>query len=310
MRTQTVRVRYATLLTAMLLGLTINGSVHAQAVTPDFSAAVFHEPLLIDNPYFPLVPGTTYTYMSRTTEADSGDVTTEMIVVEVLHETRSVAGISSRVVRDRVFVDELLVEDTFDWYAQDNTGNVWYLGEDVTDYEYDDEGNLVGVTHPGAWEAGVDGAKPGYIMKADPQIGDSYYQELLIGVAEDEAEVLALSEMQTVPFGTFSDVLRIRETTALDQTALAHKFYAPGIGTILETELDIDTGDVLATVELVSVVPEPDAICLVGLAAVCPLLLSGRRRLRASAVDARNGKYEIASIGNGRRTPLPSRWRS
>jgi hypothetical protein len=140
-----------------------------------------------------------------------GEISTETVVVKVLNETRSVLGVSSRVVRDRVYVGELVIEDTFDWYAQDDGGNVWYMGEDVTDFEYDDEGNLIGTSHPGAWEAGVDGAQPGHFMNANPQIGEHYYQEFYAGVAEDEGEGIGLNETHSVPFGTFVGVLRTRD---------------------------------------------------------------------------------------------------
>jgi hypothetical protein len=152
----------------------------------------------------------------------------------------------------------LLVEDTFDWYAQDNDGNVWYMGEAVTDYEYDDEGNLIGTSHPGQWEAGVGGALPGYIMKADPQVGD---QEFLEGEVEDEGQVLALNEAITVPAGAFANTIRIRDSSVLDD-AFAHKSYAPSIGNVLEVEFDLETGAQLGSVELVSVVPEPGGIVL------------------------------------------------
>jgi hypothetical protein len=244
----------------------------AQPVLPDFSTAVFSNSLQVDNTYFPLVPGKTYTFEGEAIDPDTGEISTETVVVEVLNETRTVLGVPSRVVRDRVYAEGLLVEDTFDWYAQDDSGSVWYMGEDVTDFEYDDEGNLIGTSHPGAWEAGVDGALPGYLMNANPQIGDHYYQEFYAGVAEDEGEVIGLNETQSVPFGTFEGVLRTRDTTALEPDVLAHKFYAAGIGAILETEFDVDSGEVIGTLELVSAVPEPAsrgllAIALVGIIA-------------------------------------------
>lgn len=228
----------------------------AQPVLPDFSLAVFDNSLQIDNPYWPLVPGTTYTYEGEFIDLETGETETEIIVVDVLDQSRTVLGVDARVVRDRVFLEGLLIEDTFDWYAQDNDGNVWYMGEDVTDFEYDDDGNLIGTSHPGQWEAGVDGALPGHIMKTNPQIGDQYYQEFYVGKAEDEGEVLALGETNTVPAGTFANVLRIRDGSVLDD-AFAHKSYAPGIGNILEQEFDVATGAFLGTVQLVSVVPEP-----------------------------------------------------
>ena len=166
----------------------------------------------------------------------------------------------TRSVRDRVFLEGRLIEDTFDWYAQDDAGNIWYMGEEVTDFEYDDEGQLIGTSHPGQWEAGVDGALPGYIMKANPQIGDKYYQEYYVGEAEDEGSILALGGTVTVPAGSYSSILRILDSSALFSD-FGHKSYAPGIGPVLELEFD-EAGIHVGTVELVSIVPEPASFVL------------------------------------------------
>ncbi len=88
----------------------------------------------------------------------------------------------------------VLVEDTFDWYAQDTAGNVWYLGELATNYEYDNKGNFIGTNNDGSWEAGVDGALPGYAIEANPQVGDNYFQEFAPGIAEDEGQVISINE--------------------------------------------------------------------------------------------------------------------
>lgn len=252
----------------------------AQAVIPNFSGAVFDNSLNIDNPLFPLVPGTTYTYDVVNTDPGTGEVETEVIVLDVLHGVRTVAGIESRIVRDRVWLEGQIREDTFDWYAQDNAGNVWYMGEDVTDFHYDAMGNLIGTSHPGAWETGVDGALPGYLMEASPLLGDHYYQEFLAGEAQDEAEIIGLGEMHTVPFGAFSDVVRTRDTSALDPTALEHKFYAPGVGKILGHKLDVSTGAIVSvtTLRSVSVVPEPGAATMLLFAAVGLLVGFARRQ--------------------------------
>src|SRR3990170_8083774 len=122
----------------------------APETVPDFHEARFTHPTQIDNPFFPLVPGTTRTYAAETEDG------TERIVVEVLDDTRDVMGVTCRVVRDRVFLDDVLIEDTHDWYAQDDAGNVWYMGEQVDNHNYDDEGMLLNITHEGEWEAGKD----------------------------------------------------------------------------------------------------------------------------------------------------------
>ena len=119
---------------------------------PVFSVQLFSaQSALITNPFFPLVPGSAHTFVVETQDE------IEIIVVEVLEVTRLVAGVQCAVVRDRVYVDEVLIEDTYDWYAQDNAGNVWYMGEEVTNYEYDDDGNVIGTDSEGAWEAGERG---------------------------------------------------------------------------------------------------------------------------------------------------------
>ena len=118
---------------------------------PDFTAATFSNPLNIDNPYHPLIVGQSRTYIAEETDPETGEVSTETIQIEVLNDTRIIMGIETRVVRDRVIDDELglPIEDTLDFFAQDDEGNVWYLGEDVTDFIYDEEGNLIETTHPG-----------------------------------------------------------------------------------------------------------------------------------------------------------------
>ena len=129
-------------------------SVLAQPELPDFSAATFSNSLQIDNPYWPLIPGTKWVYEGESTDPDTGETESETIIVEVLNDTRTILGVENRVLRDRVVLEGLLIEDTFDGYAQDDGGNVWYMGEEVTDFEYDDEGNVIGTSHPGAWESG------------------------------------------------------------------------------------------------------------------------------------------------------------
>jgi hypothetical protein len=180
----------------------------------------------VTNLYFPLPVGRTWTYRSE------GPDEVETIVVEVLPDTKIILGtIQATVVRDRVYVDGVLVEDTFDWFAQDVQGNVWYLGEDVTNYE-----NGVPVDKAGSWEAGMNGATAGIIMLADPEPGDRYAQESLPGIAEDQARVRRVDETVTVPYGTFHDVIQILEWTPLEPGQRGDKFYAPGVGIVLETE--------------------------------------------------------------------------
>ena len=147
----------------------------------------------------------------------------------VTHHTKQILGVTCVVVSVMELVDGELAEETFDWYAQDNDGNGWYFGEDSKEYE---EGEVVSTE--GSWEAGVDGAKPGIIMKANPQIGDSYRQEHYPGEAEDLGEVIRLNESASVPRGSYDGVLVIQEWSPLEPDVIEHVYYAPGIGVILE----------------------------------------------------------------------------
>ena len=121
-----------------------------------------------------------------------------------------------------------MIEDTYDWYAQDQDGNVWYLGEDVKDYE---DGQVVSTA--GSWEAGVDGAQPGIIMQAQPRVGLTYQQEYYEGEAEDAAEILSVDERVTIPYGTFDQVLKTRDFTPLEPDVEEEKYYAQGVGSVL-----------------------------------------------------------------------------
>jgi hypothetical protein len=177
----------------------------------------------IDNKYFPLEPGTTFVYEGKTEEG------TERIEVTVTHDTRRVMGVECVVIRDKVFLEGSLIEDTFDWYAQDKEGDVWYFGEDTKEFE---NGEVKSTS--GSWEAGVDGAKPGIIMQADPKVGETYRQEYYEGEAEDIAKVLSKDESATVPYGSFDELLMTREWNPLEPGVTEQKYYAPGIGTVLE----------------------------------------------------------------------------
>ncbi len=217
---------------------------------PDFSAARFTNPTTIDNPFFPLTPGTVLTYQGETTDG------TERIVLEVLTETRVVMGVTSRVVRDRAFLDDVIVEDTFDWYAQDDAGNVWYMGEEVDDYNYGETGNFIDITHGGVWEAGKDVvglgviAKPGHQMRASPAAGDIYHQEFYPGAAEDMGEVVAVDVPVTLGDGTTYLTVQIRDSNPLGPNAIdEYKYYAPGIGLVLEEPITGEDRIELVTIE-------------------------------------------------------------
>jgi hypothetical protein len=178
----------------------------------------------IDNPYWPMHPGTRWTYR----EIDEDGVELE-VVVTVSTETRTIAnGLTARIVRDTVTEDGRVVEDTRDWYAQDARGNVWYLGEDTAEFE----GGTVS-TRAGSWEAGVDGALPGVIVPAEPAAGTAYRQEHYEGEAEDAGEVLSVVEQVEVPAGHHRGALLTKDTNALEPDVLEYKLYAPGVGPVL-----------------------------------------------------------------------------
>ena len=172
----------------------------------------------IDNTYWPMAPGSTWLYRE-------GD---QRVEVDVTERTKEILGIRATVVHDVVTEAGDLVEDTFDWYAQDEDGNLWYLGEDTKEYE-----NGKVKSTEGSWEAGVDGAEAGVVVPAEPEVGMTYRQEYYEGEAEDAAEILSLDERVGVPFGEFDHVLMTKDFTPLEPDLVEHKFYARGVGPVL-----------------------------------------------------------------------------
>ncbi len=194
----------------------------------------------VTNPLFPLAPGTKYVFEGDTDEGH------ERVEVEVTNQRKDILGVSCVVVHAVEFIDGERIEDTFDWYAQDVDGNVWYMGEDTKEIE-----NGVVVGTEGSWEAGVDGAEPGFIMLAAPTVGTTYQQELAPGEAEDMATVVALGETVTIPLGTFTGCLKTDDFTPLEPGVIENKFYAPLYGTVLEVDGDGNR------IELISVEVSP-----------------------------------------------------
>jgi hypothetical protein len=186
----------------------------------------------IDNPFFPLPPGKTFVYEGDTAQGHEHDE------FAVTHNTKVILGVTCIEVHDTVHLAGDLTEDTLDWFAQDTDGNVWYFGENSKQLA---GGLFLGVE--GSWIGGIDGAEPGIVMKAHPAVGDFYRQEYLLGVAEDMAEVVSLTDTATVPFppGAFSNVLKTLETSPLEPDASENKYYAVGVGNILT--VDLVTGD-------------------------------------------------------------------
>ena len=185
----------------------------------------------ITNPYWPMKPGTRWTYR----EVDEKGRTQEVVVVATTATKKLANGITARVVRDTAQKGGQIVEDTVDWYAQDSTGNVWYMGEDTAEFE---KGKVV--SRAGSFEAGKNGALPGIIMPAEPQVGQHYRQEYLKGEAEDNGDVLALKQMVEVPTGRYEKSVLTRDTSPLEPTVAEYKLYAPGAGLVLT--LDVSGG--------------------------------------------------------------------
>ena len=233
---------------------------------PDFDPINFDPHLTTPNPYFPLNVGDKWVYKG-------GD---ETITVEVLDKTKLIAGVTCRVVNDLVEEDGDVIEDTDDWYAQAWDSTVWYCGEIAKNFEvFDDdvprEAELVDIE--GSWKAGRDGAKPGIIMKADPQPGNVYRQEVALGDAEDAAEVLSIAysfggetddpesldylvPQELAEAVCNHDCLVTREFTPLEPDVEERKYYAPGIGLFLE--VDLEAGETVHLVECtVNAVPCP-----------------------------------------------------
>ena len=209
-----------------------SGDAAGQFPLPNFDPCNYSNDGIVNNPHFTLTPGTTYTYDSETEDGK------EKNIVMVTNETKEILGINATVVWDRVWLEDELTEETFDWFAQDKEGNVWYLGEDSKEFE-----NGQVSTTEGSWEAGVDGAQPGIIMESNPQVGDKYRQEYSKGNAEDQAEVASLNETATVPFGTFTNCLQTHESTPLEPTTGDEdKYYCTDVGGVV-LEVAIDSGE-------------------------------------------------------------------
>lgn len=191
----------------------------------------------ITNPYAPFTPGMWWEYEKQTEEG------LERIRVEVLKKRRKILGVGVTTIRDRAWLDGVLIEDTIDWLAEDRAGNVWYFGEISKNFE---DGLLANLD--GSWEAGKEGAKPGFWVKAKPRKGEFYRQEYALNnEAEDMVEVLRLNAQEIVPFANGGRVLKTRDFIPIEPGAVEFKFYVPGIGFVLEVEPE--TGETLELVD-------------------------------------------------------------
>lgn len=223
-------------LLAMLMSLAITGrvaSAESQGFTSEFRLGDCTFQTTGANPYFMLDPG----YRLALEGYDKKEFVE--VWVTVLDETQVIDYygrlINTRVVEEREWVDGELGEVSRNFFAQcEETGDVFYFGEEVEVYEYDDEGNLVGVTNPGEWLAGVDGAMPGIIMPGTYLLGARYFQEMAPDVAMDRGEHTAMGLMVTTPAGTFSDCVEVEDSTPLEPSARDIKVYCPGVGIVVD----------------------------------------------------------------------------
>lgn len=203
---------------AAALAATAATALAATSAAPRYSGFSAH----VDNPWYPLLPGTRYLYTGVKDGKPSRDIVT------VTHQTKTIDGAPCVVVHDRLYLRGRLAERTTDWYSQDALGNVWYFGEDTA--ELDAHGHVTSTE--GAWTAGVHGARPGIYMPANPKVGKSGRQEYYKGHADDHYKVIGL--FPAVTAAGAKSVLLTQEWTPLEPGVLDHKMYARGIGTVLE----------------------------------------------------------------------------
>jgi hypothetical protein len=210
-------------------------SAASSCVLPMFGPGGAYEPVIdrstftsgVDNPLFPLKVGTTLVYTG------SKDGKNALDLFAITARTRVVDGVETRVVEDRLFLAGVLEERTSDYYAQDACGTVWYFGEDTA--VLDRRGRVV--DKAGSFLAGVDGAQPGVFMQAQPELRRKFRQEWYKGHAEDAFSAVRLSASVSVPYGSFQNALRTEERTALEPGVLDNKYYAPGIGEVVEKSI-------------------------------------------------------------------------
>lgn len=179
----------------------------------------------VTNPFFPLTPGTVQVFRTQTAAG------VELDSVVVLVNTKTVNGFAATEVHDRVYLADSLEEDTYDWFAQDGAGNVWYLGEDTKEYAHG-----VVVSTEGTWQWGVRGAVPGIIMWGDTtgMVGKLYRQEFDWRNAQDVGKIVALNQTVNVPFGALTGCIKTEEWSTLESGPHDNKYYCPQVGTALE----------------------------------------------------------------------------
>jgi len=185
--------------------------------------------LLINNPFSPLFVGD-----ELVLEGEDDEGTFLEVIITVLDEIEVVAGVNTRVVEEAESEDGEIVEISRNFYAQAPDGTVCYFGEDVDDYE---DGEIVG--HEGEWRAGENGNLPGIIMPGNPQVGQIFQQESAPGIAEDQAEIVAMGETIDVPAGEFSDTLTTLDCNPMENGAIDEKVYVEDIGLAIDEDAEL-----------------------------------------------------------------------
>ncbi|HVS12279.1 MAG TPA: hypothetical protein VMV46_00005 [Thermoanaerobaculia bacterium] len=256
--------RVASLLTGVvLLSLVVPSSSAAQEFTERFDRDRCTFATTGSNPFLPLWPG--YALLLEGEEEEEGETVEVSSLITVTFDTELVDGVLTRVLEERESEDGELAEVSRNFVAYcRETGDVWYFGEDVVDFE---DGEPVPADD--GWRAGIDGARPGILMPGSPLVGARYFQELAPGVALDRGEVIALDQVLTVPVGTFENVLQIEDSDALDPGDADPKYYAPGVGILKDEELEL--------VEITPPACQPDEVTL--------CLANGRFQVRAEWED-------------------------
>ena len=239
---------------ALLLAST--AIARAEVVLPAFDPAAFPPGQAIDNPYFPLAEGF-YRELTPTATTAGGEAADERILHQYGGPGPVLGGVQTTILLDQAFEGGLMIEETRDFFAQDRDGNVWYMGEDVTNITYDDQDRVTGTNSHSSWRTGVNGAVPGFQMPAQPAKGFSYEQEHApVDEAMDQGEILAIDAAFSGPAGDYANVVAIYETSSIDPVLQEVKYYAPGVGMIrAEEKVDAQRANPEMTFDLIRTAP-------------------------------------------------------
>ena len=254
------RIKGLSLLT-LAAALIYSASLSSAPVLPTFSAENFAAGAAINHPYFPLTDNLTRVYVGQRLDAH-GQQVTERFELTPSGVGPIILGVPTTSRRDRAFVKDQLREDTLDYFAQDKTGNVWYFGEDVTNYIYDTLGNLLSTHRASSWRAGINGAMPGLAMPRDLTVGFEYFQE---SAPTDHAVDVGMTSAHGLTvrtaLGTYTEVLRVLETNALEPDTREFKYYAPGVGLIrVDEDLDPSLTRAEFSLELITAMPSDSRV--------------------------------------------------